>query len=91
MGEVTAFSSAHLLLRDGCGWRFYSNLYRQKRLNRLSNRQVQQGDIHRKSLAVYWSATENNNNNAWNQRMSDGNQNNNNKNTAYLVRCVRKY
>jgi hypothetical protein len=36
-----------------------------------------------------WTSTENNNNNAWNQRFSDGNQNNNNKNNALAVRCVR--
>lgn len=31
-----------------------------------------------------------NTNNAWIQRFSDGNQNNNNKNNAYLVRPVRR-
>lgn len=36
-----------------------------------------------------WSSTENNSNNAWVQRFNDGNQNNNNKNNSYLVRCVR--
>ena len=37
----------------------------------------------------YWSSTENNTNNAWNVRFSDGNQNNNNKNNANFARCVR--
>ena len=31
-----------------------------------------------------------NTNNAWIQRFSDGNQNNNNKTNAYLVRPVRR-
>jgi hypothetical protein len=36
----------------------------------------------------YWSSTQNNNN-AWAQRFSDGNQNNNNKNNDSSLRCVR--
>ncbi|MBS4772404.1 MAG: hypothetical protein KHX61_07910 [Proteobacteria bacterium] len=36
-----------------------------------------------------WSSSENNNNNAWNVRPSDGNMNNNNnKNNSKPVRCV---
>jgi hypothetical protein len=40
-----------------------------------------------------WSSSENNNNNAWNQRFSDGNQNNNNnnKNNTNSVRAVRGF
>jgi retron-type reverse transcriptase len=39
----------------------------------------------------HWSSSENNNNNAWNQRFSDGNQNNNNKNNENSVRAVRDF
>jgi hypothetical protein len=45
----------------------------------------------------YWSSSENSetkfphNNNAWNQRFSDGNQNNNNKNNENSVRAVRDF
>jgi hypothetical protein len=38
-----------------------------------------------------WSSSENNNNNAWNQNFSDGNQNNNNKNNTNSVRAVRGF
>jgi len=37
-----------------------------------------------------WSSSENNNNNAWNRRFSDGNLNNNNKNNGLSVRCARR-
>ena len=38
----------------------------------------------------YWSSSENNSNNAWNQNFNNGNQNNNNKNNNTLpVRAVR--
>ena len=36
----------------------------------------------------YWSATENNSNNAWNVNFSNGTVNNNNKNNTYVVRPV---
>ena len=40
-------------------------------------------------MCPYWSSTENNANNAWNCRFSDGNlNNNNNKNNGYTVRPV---
>jgi hypothetical protein len=38
-----------------------------------------------------WSSSENNNNNAWKQRFSDGNQNNNNKTNTNSVRAVRGF
>jgi hypothetical protein len=39
-----------------------------------------------------WSSSQNdNNNNAWSQRFSDGNQNNNNKNNEFSVRAVRGF
>jgi hypothetical protein len=38
----------------------------------------------------YWSSTENNTNNAWNQNFSNGTQNNNNKTNTNYVRCVRR-
>ena len=38
-----------------------------------------------------WSSSQNNNNNAWAQRFSDGSQNNNNKNNTYLVRAIRGF
>jgi hypothetical protein len=38
----------------------------------------------------FWSATENNTNNARNVNFNNGNANNNNKNNANYVRCVRK-
>ena len=41
--------------------------------------------------APYWSSTENNPNNAWNQDFGGGAQNNDNKNNAYHVRCVRGF
>jgi len=41
--------------------------------------------------AYYWSSTENNNNNAWNQNFDNGNQNNNNKNNTNYVRAVRDF
>jgi len=37
----------------------------------------------------YWSASSNNKWNAWDQRFSDGYQNNNNKDNHSAVRCVR--
>ncbi len=37
----------------------------------------------------YWSATENNANNAWNVNFNDGSQNNNNKTNGNYVRCIR--
>lgn len=40
---------------------------------------------------LFWSSSQNNNNNAWNQRFSDGNQNNNNKNNTNSVRAVRDF
>jgi len=39
----------------------------------------------------YWSSSEYNANNAWNQNFSNGNQNNNNKTNTYYVRCVRDF
>ena len=41
--------------------------------------------------ASYWSSTENNNNNAWNQNFNNGNQNNNNKNNTNYVRAIRDF
>jgi len=42
----------------------------------------------------FWSATENNSNNAWNRKLnynnSDINRNNNNKRNGFSVRCVRE-
>jgi hypothetical protein len=38
-----------------------------------------------------WSSSENNTNNAWDQRFSDGNQNNNNKTNTNSVRAVRGF
>jgi len=37
----------------------------------------------------YWSATENNSNNAYNVNFNNGNTNNNNKTNNNYVRCVR--
>ena len=39
----------------------------------------------------YWSSSENNANNAWNQNFNNGNQNNNNKNNNKRVRAVRGF
>jgi hypothetical protein len=39
----------------------------------------------------YWSSTENNANNAWNQNFDNGNQNNDNKDNNNRVRCVRGF
>jgi hypothetical protein len=40
----------------------------------------------------YWSSTENDSNNAWNQNFDNGNQNNNNKNNTNIrVRAVRGF
>jgi hypothetical protein len=39
----------------------------------------------------YWSSSENNSNNAWNQNFNNGNQNNNNKNNTLPVRAVRGF
>ncbi len=41
--------------------------------------------------ANYWSSSENNTNNAWNQNFNSGNQNNNNKNNTNYVRAVRDF
>jgi hypothetical protein len=41
--------------------------------------------------AFYWSSTENNANNAWNQNFSGGGENNDNKNNTNQVRCVRGF
>jgi len=41
--------------------------------------------------ANYWSSTENDANNAWNQNFNNGNQNQNNKNNDNNVRCVRGF
>ncbi len=41
--------------------------------------------------SAVWSSSANNNNNAWKQRFSDGNQNNNNKNNTNSVRAVRDF
>jgi len=38
----------------------------------------------------YWSSTENDASNAWNQNFSNGNQNRNNKTNSYRVRAVRR-
>ena len=38
----------------------------------------------------YWSSTEINASNAWNQNFSNGNQNANNKTNTYRVRAVRR-
>lgn len=47
-------------------------------------------DAKPQEVCPYWSSTENNANNAWNCRFSDGNSNNNNnnKNNGYTVRPV---
>jgi hypothetical protein len=43
------------------------------------------------SGSYYWSSTEYDNNDAWVERLSDGNQNgNSDKFYGYLVRCVRR-
>jgi len=39
----------------------------------------------------YWSSSENNSNNAWNQNFNNGNQNDNNKNNTLRVRAVRGF
>ena len=39
----------------------------------------------------YWSSSQNNNNNAWNQNFNNGNRNNNNKNNTNTVRAVRGF
>jgi hypothetical protein len=44
-----------------------------------------------KNAFMYWSSSENNDNNAWNQNFNNGNQNNNNKNNDNNVRCVRDF
>ncbi|TAL51853.1 MAG: DUF1566 domain-containing protein [Methylovulum sp.] len=41
--------------------------------------------------AWYWSSSENDNNNAWNQNFGSGDQNNNNKNNTNAVRAVRDF
>jgi hypothetical protein len=42
------------------------------------------------SGAYYWSSTENNSFDSWNQRISDGSQNIASKNSAFFVRCSRR-
>ncbi|HAT8965604.1 TPA: DUF1566 domain-containing protein [Legionella pneumophila subsp. pneumophila] len=39
----------------------------------------------------YWSSTENDADNAWNQNFNNGNQNNDNKGNNLRVRCVRGF
>ena len=39
----------------------------------------------------YWSSSEFDNNNAWNQNFNNGNQNDNNKNNTLRVRAVRGF
>lgn len=39
----------------------------------------------------YWSSSQNNTNNAWNQNFDNGNQNNDNKNNTLQVRPVRGF
>jgi hypothetical protein len=39
----------------------------------------------------YWSSSQNNANNAWNQNLDNGNQNNDNKNNTLRVRPVRGF
>jgi len=39
----------------------------------------------------YWSSSENDDNNAWNQNFNNGNQNNDNKNNTNYVRPVRGF
>jgi hypothetical protein len=39
----------------------------------------------------YWSSSENNSNNGWNQNFSTGNQNDNNKNNTNRVRAARVF
>ncbi len=39
----------------------------------------------------YWSSTEYDANNAWNQNFNNGNQNNTNKNNTFRVRAVRGF
>jgi len=39
----------------------------------------------------YWSSTEDNTTNGWNQNFTNGAQNNDGKTNAYYVRCVRSY
>ena len=39
----------------------------------------------------YWSSSENDNNNAWNQNFNNGDQNNNNKDNNLRVRPVRVF
>ncbi len=39
----------------------------------------------------YWSSSQNNSNNVWNQNFNNGNQNNNNKNNTLRVRAVRGF
>ena len=41
--------------------------------------------------AFYWSSTENNQNESWNQDFSGGSQGTNDKDNAYQVRCVRAF
>jgi hypothetical protein len=39
----------------------------------------------------YWSSSENDNNNAWNQNFNNGDQNTNDKNNTLYVRAVRDF
>jgi hypothetical protein len=65
----------------------------QNELNVLYTNEVAIGSFNLTGSApagYYWSSSEVNNNVAWYQRFSDGNQNNDNKNNANSVRCVRR-
>lgn len=50
-----------------------------------------QADIGGFASAFYWSSTENNQIEAWNQNFSGGSQGTNDKDNAYQVRCVRNF
>lgn len=51
------------------------------------------GQLYRRAFTAsnyYWSSTENDGSNAWNQNFNNGNQNRNNKTNTYYVRAVRR-